>query len=263
MVCCCGHYCAMVTTLFDGREDLFDFSRPKAPNDALLILSITTAIFGGFVCVAHWCFAGIFPVYTTFTLQKQIYMAKNFTKSIFLAALTIPAVSILVLYFSHNFFDVNMVRIFGSFYAGCDIGGLLMMSRSLKFTTLLHHGVVFVVGYMNLTTTFSTHPVWKGWIIYTIFSSFAFLVNYTLAVRFVVIERSSKTLARVSLVIYSVCCFFNWMWQINIWFRQTEVSQELLVMVGLMVFIIIDDLVLMQWLFSKSRLNVKANKLSH
>ena len=115
------------------------------------------------------------------------------------------------------------------------------------FSILLNHVVVQVLYLICLYLEFDLHnPIIQGIVIYTVFSSFAYMVNGFLAMRTFVKQKWMELVAKYSAYIYIGCCIINWIWQIII---LTELSWSLLVLyTSLLMLIIYDDIILIKYL---------------
>ena len=77
------------------------------------------------------------------------------------------------------------------------------------------------------------------------------MVNLLLASRFVdTSPMMSMVLSALALLIYGLCCLFNWSWQV--WFLTsifTDKPFQVIGYVALMSMLVWDDIVLMRWLY--------------
>jgi len=97
--------------------------------------------------------------------------------------------------------------------------------------------------------------------VYAVFSTFAYLVNLLLASRFLPTTYLMRViLSATALVIYVACCAINWFWQV--WFLSTIISTQFVYVVVyacLVLMLVSDDVILMQWLGKNLKRNAAGN----
>lgn len=171
-------------------------------------------------------------------------------KSIALATLIPFGYKILMDFFLFNEIDPTDVRLSGTLYACTDIAGLFIVPRHSK-STLIHHLTVTGMALYNLTSTLE--GIWQGFAVYGAFCTFTFLVNTTLSLRSTLHTESLRNCCIVSFSVYSLVCLLNWASQIYFVRNYFNYDGESCVFVGFILFIVFDDLTLMDWLLKKSK----------
>ena len=148
-----------------------------------------------------------------------------------------------------------------SFYAIPDFVSMLLV-HNMSWSTRIHHIVVVLfVGFL-LTQPLDTPSVTIGVVVYGIYSSFSYLVNFLLASRFLKVSKITEGLLQTgSLIIYSLCCLINWTWQayflvnlvLNEEYRNLDWWKfEIITYIILLSAFIYDDLILLKWLKFKA-----------
>lgn len=175
--------------------------------------------------------------------HKKTYVVMNLTKSIILGLLSIGFIYSLL---EETFFEYNRLVLFGGIYVILDLIALFIVHKMQK-NTIIHHIVVQILYVICLYYEFDLHnPIIKGILIYTVFSSVAYMVNGFLAMRIFVKEHWLNLLAKYSAYIYIGCCAINWIWQGVI---LTNVSWIPMVLYSsLLGLIIFDDITLIKYL---------------
>ena len=153
--------------------------------------------------------------YRNLKYEKKTYIYANIVKSIILLLITPYCVSFLYnLLFGITEEIYHTTFIVTSIYASTDMNSLLF-EKGKKISTLYHH--IFVQ--LATFTAFYCGPFNKITdviIIYGAFSSFAYLVNFYLAIRFLFDKDryEIKLLATYTQIIYMLSCVVNWCFQI-------------------------------------------------
>eukprot|EP00730_Choanoeca_flexa_P001568 TRINITY_DN10692_c0_g1_i2.p1 TRINITY_DN10692_c0_g1~~TRINITY_DN10692_c0_g1_i2.p1 ORF type:complete len:320 (+),score=36.20 TRINITY_DN10692_c0_g1_i2:376-1335(+) len=135
----------------------------------------------------------------------------------------------------------------------------LFMVPKLPTSTIIHHVSTTLFLALMLTVRLSDHPVGQKLVMYGFWSTIAFPVNAFLALRVLYpTARRLKHFAQFSAMVYSICCFFNWLlhlaWLVDGLFisqdwtlTATIINTAYLAFVGALVN---DDLVLLKWLLT-------------
>ena len=197
--------------------------------------------------------------YQKIKLEKQMYIIKNVVKSLVLLYVGFFS-SIDFIYFIYNEeFEMNAVYDYASFYVANDFIALLIVPNLPK-TTILHHKITCLFLVYTLHVDFnSIENVGQLLFIYTIFSSYAFLVNFYLGIRFLKNKNDSKSLLnniinnskKYAYYIYTISCIINWLIHIVLLSYRAYLgffNLHYILYSGLLYFIIKDDLILMSWL---------------
>lgn len=153
-----------------------------------------------------------FPDSTSIVTRK--YRIANSVKSVALGVLCIPGTEFLYnLVFNPElnfYFTLNLI---GAVYASTDAAALVY-NTNCHTSTIIHHIVVqffyFYSYYLNFNMNYG---VVRGIAIYCILSSYAYLVNGRLALRFSSQPKLEYYVNEVSLYIYITSCVINWITQ--------------------------------------------------
>ena len=197
--------------------------------------------------------------YQQIQLSKQLYIVKNVVKSFVLLYLGIFASIDFIRFIQNDYYEMNLVYYYASLYVANDLTTLLIVPN-LPNTTKIHHQITCAFLLYTLHVDFnSVENVGQLLFIYTIFSSYAFLVNFYLGVRFLKNANNTKTYLndiidyskKYAYYIYFVSCIINWSIQLTIMsYRMYNgiINLHYVLYSGLLYFIIKDDLILMSWL---------------
>ena len=190
-------------------------------------------------------------------MAKQLYIVKNIVKSWILLYVAIYASFDLYNFILTNHIDMNQIHHYACNYVSNDILALVLVPN-LPYTTRIHHMItsLFLLYTLNIDYNDITN-VGQFLFIYTLFSSYTFLVNFYLGIRFLKHEKN-KYLNEIieysriyAYYIYKYSCFLNW--TIHIVFLSYRAylgvfNLHYLIYSGLLFFIIKDDIILMSWL---------------
>ena len=171
--------------------------------------------------------------------NRKFYVCKNVVKGMYLSALVVAG--IIPVYFGliHGIWDDTMFKILASMYVSNDVVGMFRVSK-LPTTTRLHHTACIILLIMAWTIDFDTNNTGQLLILYTYFSALAFPVNLYLGLRFLYDLPGLKSFAKY---LYLCTCSLNWLLQL---YYANEVNY---MYIGLICIIIVDDIVLLKWLF--------------
>jgi hypothetical protein len=189
--------------------------------------------------------------------SKKLYIVKNVVKSFVLLYVSIIATSDLYAYFLTNQINMERIYYYASIYVANDILALLIVPN-LPQTTKIHHQIttLFLVYTLHIDYNDITN-VGQLLFIYTIFSSYTFLVNFYLGIRFLKDKKNNYLneiieYSRVSAyVIYKYSCVINWTIHIILLSYRLYLgiyNLHYIIYSILLYFIIKDDLILMSWL---------------
>ena len=193
--------------------------------------------------------------YRNLKYEKQTYVVANIVKSIVLLFIT----PLCIIFLHKLFYGIseeiyNYTFIFTSIYASTDMVSLLF-ERGKKLSTIYHHIFVqlaaFTCIYLGTFNTFADIII-----IYGSFATFAYLVNFYLAIRFLVSNKcvELKYLAGFAYIIYIISCFVNW--TIQIVYLYSFLINGYFITSGLLLLfnyvVINDDLILMEFLRKNS-----------
>lgn len=197
--------------------------------------------------------------------SKQMYVVKNIIKSGVLCYLTLMSFYDILPQF-YNEFNNEMIKKYASKYVSNDIMALIIVRR-LPLTTKIHHSITSLLLLYTFNIDFNDEKQFgELLIIYTILSSYTFIVNFYLGLRYFktkVIENTSSYLyintknryidivRNIAYYNYKYICILNWFIHISIIIfklinNQLYISYYFYCI--LLYFIINDDLILMNWL---------------
>lgn len=189
--------------------------------------------------------------------HKQKYFVSNLLKSMILSVCSYVGMMVLYDYFILNRWNKNLVKYVGAIYAATDLVSTFIVPK-MQINTVVHHLVVQVLYLISLFMfDFSGLSFDNGIVVYAIFSSFAFIVNFYLAVRLIIKNKLVlKFLASISSVVYQACCIFNWLYQLYFLYN-LEVGFQFMKLIYLIVLslVVFDDIVLIKFLNKNSFLN--------
>lgn len=220
-----------------------------------------------FIVLAWYIVASVFlnfnTTYQKIKLSKQLYVIKNIVKSFILFYIGILSTIDLAYFIINNHFDMTLVYYYASLYVSNDILALIIVPNLPK-TTQIHHQITSLFLLYALNVDFNDiSNVGKLLFIYTIFSSYSFLVNFYLGLRYLKNESCEisplNTIIEYSRVasyhIYKSTCIVNWIIQGSIIIHRIYIgifNLHYFVYCILLIFIIKDDLILMNWLKKKN-----------
>lgn len=181
--------------------------------------------------------------------HKKIYVVKNYIKSFFLASLC---------FFLYYFFDLlngtlnlMFVKRCAIYYVMNDVIGLLLVKK-LPTTTKIHHMTTSLCGLLVVMKESNNLDVLTLIVLYAVFSSMAFCVNFYLGFRIHSKDiKIKRYLSNASFWIYLLSCIVNWILQ---GFLATMVIPTSPIIHTLIYFAFLysvgkDDIVLMKWLY--------------
>ena len=199
--------------------------------------------------------------YKIHNYNKRCYIVKNIIKSFMLFLMTIFSINRIFLPALEDNWNNTDAHIFSSIYVSNDIIGLLVIPK-LPPSTKFHHIVTTLLLFYSYTIDFREENVGRWMFIYTMMSTFSFLVNLYLALRYLQTESPSYRnifidYTRISAYyIYLVCCFVNWMVHIGLILTKTynlTLGIPYIVYCLLLIPIINDDIILLKWLKNKTK----------
>ena len=197
--------------------------------------------------------------YQQIQFSKQLYIVKNVVKSLVLLYISVFASIDWIKFIHKDYYEMNLVYYYASLYVANDLTALLIVPN-LPNTTKIHHKITCLFLVYALHVNFnSIENVGQLLFIYTIFSSYAFLVNFYLGMRFLKNDNNTKTYLnsiidnskKYAYYIYVVTCVINWCIQVSLMSYRLYngiINLHYVLYSGLLYFIIKDDLILMSWL---------------
>ena len=203
--------------------------------------------------------------YRALSEEKQMYTVSNLLKSFLLAGITPGAGYILYNSMAKGIWDNTMITNIGILYSIPD-GVSLILVKKMETSTKIHHLIVCLFNFMNIYVDHSSGSIMGCVLIYACFSTFAFMVNFMLGVRFLTNNKKMETfLARISFLIYTSCCLINWTWTSyymkSLYNKCDDWSCGATFYIFGILFsnIVYDDIVLNRWLYRKSNFKYHGN----
>ena len=192
--------------------------------------------------------------YQKCNMENKFYVLSNLIKSALLFVYT-PFASIILynaIYLDH--WDNKFIKNLGSLYCIPDFISLILVSK-MQTATFIHHICVCILTCITLINDFNQINIWRSIVIYAIFSTFAYAVNFLLASRYLNIRYPIKLfLTKSALFIYITCCGINWTWQSLYIYKLISDNNNFFIYlyIFLMCLLIYDDLQLIKYLHFKT-----------
>jgi len=179
---------------------------------------------------------------------RQMYIQKNFIKSIILAVLTLYALFAVILpIVRYNEWDTYRIHRLACIYVSNDFTGLVCVNK-LPQTTRIHHLITTILVFCSLSIDFQTSEIGKAMLVYTMASASAYIVNFHLAVRWLWPQHSLRWLRYTAGFIYVTACIMSWTWHIWWIYNVSFINIYHTMYFLLLGWIVRDDIILMQWL---------------
>ena len=181
--------------------------------------------------------------------HKKMYVVKNYIKSFFLAGLCFMIPHYFKLFDGQ--IDLLFIKRCVIYYIMNDIIGLLLVKK-LPTTTIIHHITTSLCGLAIMIKESNSIDILTLVVLYAIFSSLAFCVNFYLGYRIysknVVIK---YYLSGLSYWVYLLCCIFNWLLQtyLIVLIINTVPILHIILYFVFIYSVVRDDIILMKWLY--------------
>lgn len=225
------------------------------------IVSIPIEIFKEFKCVfyltigLYYCMNYLLNKFkTTFKNinpeHKKMYVIKNYIKSFFLAGLCLNLNKFNTIL--NGNLDLIFIKRCAIYYVMNDIIGLLIVKK-LPLTTKLHHITTSLCGLAIVMKEKNNIDIITLIVLYAVFSSMAFCVNFYLGHRVYSTNTTFKyILSFSSFWIYLLSCFVCWIFQLYIaYFVIPSVPYwHTILYLTFLFFVVRDDIILMKWLYN-------------
>lgn len=182
------------------------------------------------------------------------YRIVNITKSFFLGCSSPYALYLLYCILYDLPYNIYILYFISSLYASLDMSALLYNPHA-HISTVIHHVVVQFFYFYGVYVDWPTNSISNLILIYAIFSTFAYLVNFRLGIRKSDFsEDFVNVINDCSLIIYSLSCLFNWSIQVYLLLTVSFVEHYIFVLLYFtMIFLIaFDDIKLIQYLSHQS-----------
>ena len=187
--------------------------------------------------------------YRTYSLSRQLYISSNIIKSIFLFGLAVNYIYLLyknnTLFLNWNEEEVSVKKSV-IIYMIPDFWSMLITNSTIMMTTVFHHICVTIATIFILFSNLNEPGIHIAFILYGLLSSYTFLVNTFLGLRFM--KKFSQTEINFINYNYILVCIFNWSWQIYNLFTLNCIYWQKLILVSLLCFWINDDIILIKFL---------------
>lgn len=179
---------------------------------------------------------------------RQMYIQKNITKSAYLLCLVVYAMcTILVPICFDNVWNTYQIHRLAVLYVSNDFMGLICVDK-LPNTTRIHHVISLVLVFASLSLDFQESDIGQAMLVYTFASATSYLVNLHLGVRLLVHKGDLLRLRQCAALMYVSACFCSWTWHTFWFFSRPFINQYHILYLVLLVFIVRDDIILIQWL---------------
>lgn len=272
---------------YDNNNNYFEYINANNYISNNFYSFFTIKYLFGFTILNLFCYTILYNIlllnniFIDLDYNKKLYIIKNINKSLFLAFILITGTRRLLDFVINDKYNMELIRYYGTIYVSCDFFALLVISKLPK-TTKIHHLSTIILLSIVANYDANDSPVVKLICIYTMFSFFAFLVNFYLAIRFFEIDTTdtkntidttdinvNKKLINIIInnIIdkirilayynYLICCIFNW--SIHIYLI-TSIAFNLNIDIMTIIYLVFlipiikDDLILMSWLRNKKNL---------
>jgi len=181
--------------------------------------------------------------------HKKMYVVKNFIKSFFLAGLCTQLGKFFVLL--DGTLDLMFIKRCGIYYIMNDVIGLLLVKK-LPTTTKIHHMTTSLCGFAVIMKESNNLDVLTLIVLYAVFSSIAFCVNFYLGLRIYSTDiRLKRYMSNTSFWTYLLSCIINWILQCYLAIQVVQVVPfyHTLFYLGFLYSVGKDDIILMKWLY--------------
>lgn len=201
--------------------------------------------------------------------EEQFYVLSNLIKSGLLCIYTPLAFMLLKNIIVYDIWDNNRILTLGSLYALPDFVSLFVVKKMQK-NTIIHHVCVCIFYLIHINNDYTEKNVCRLLVVYSIFSTFSYLVNFLLASRYLKFSNNynfdtiiKKILIYCSLRVYVLCCGINWIWHLlyvykminenynvfKTYFSYNHITVYIyLTVISLVVY---DDIILIKYLYYK------------
>lgn len=181
--------------------------------------------------------------------HKKMYVVKNFIKSFFLACLCTHLGKFFELL--DGALDLMFIKRCAVYYIMNDIIGLLLVKK-LPTTTKIHHITTSLCGFAVIMKESNNLDVLTLIVLYAVFSSIAFCVNFYLGLRIYSTDiKLKRYMSNISFWTYLLSCIVNWILQcyLAVQVIQTVPFYHTLFYLGFLYSVGKDDIILMKWLY--------------
>lgn len=186
----------------------------------------------------------LFPYYEDST--RKMYIQKNIVKAFYLMILALISTVYFIFYKWNN----NVLQMLAACYCSNDIVGLYRCEK-LPISTRIHHVTSACFLIFTYTIDFTVSKVGQLLVYYTYFSALAWPVNLYLGLRLCFELQPSwlDNLRWYCKYWYGLLCCCNWITQM---YLLSSLNIETGVYTSMIVLIVIDDIILLKWLFKNN-----------
>jgi hypothetical protein len=196
-----------------------------------------------------------FNVFKNSKLEKS-YRIVNITKSVFLGLSSPYAMYLFYCILFHLPYNINILYLISSLYASLDMSAMVYNPHA-HISTTIHHSVVQVFYLYGVYVNWNVNSISNLILIYAIFSTFAYLVNFRLGIRQSEIRPFLVNLVNdCALIIYVFSCIANWCLQTYFLLTTDFIEHTIYVILysALVLCIAVDDVKLIKYLYHQSDL---------
>ena len=197
-----------------------------------------------------------------FTPAIKLYITKNIVKSISLLILTLFSPIVIYNTYQYQYWNESLMNHIGCLYVSNDIIGLMRVKR-IHLTTKIHHLTTTSLLLYSFTIDFNNNIIGQLLFIYCMLSCYSFMVNFYLGIRFFndhrIVKLYLENIRILALNGYLITCFVNCSAQISIiiyYMLNYGFMYNLLLYMGILIPIIIDDIKLIKWLNEKKNITL-------
>jgi hypothetical protein len=148
--------------------------------------------------------------FRSYSSNRRNYIIKNLLKSYILFFYSIIGSYYLYQGYILNNWNTQMLHNLGLVYSSIDMFGLLTI-RKLPFSSIFHHTVVQILAFLHLYVQYPCNQLEINLLLlYTVCSSYSFMVNNYLGNRFIMNNNKVKYKIDIAYFSYILLCFVNW-----------------------------------------------------
>jgi hypothetical protein len=215
-------------------------------NEFTIVFCITTFAYLILEQILNLCDKSFKEINPT---HKKLYVVKNFIKSFFLAGLCTKLSNFIYLF--NGTVDLIFIKRCAIYYIMNDVIGLILVKK-LPTTTKIHHITTSLCGLASFMKESNNLDIITLIVLYAIFSSMSFCVNFYLGFRIYSTNILAKRyLSKISFWVYLLSCIVNWILQglLAILVIPIVPIYHTLFYIAFLYSVGKDDIILMKWLY--------------
>lgn len=179
-----------------------------------IFFPISILIYTGYYSFIHKVLQ-LFPKYQTYDKNRQYYIIFNISKSNMLMWITYSIFlglnRQLLTFSSIDWSQQRLYKNITALYAITDIAPLFINRNKMMSSTIIHHLCVAFAYISIVQSDLSTVGLSNAIIVYGLFSSMAFIVNFYLGFRYVITSKTFiRYLKKCAFINYISACSYNW-----------------------------------------------------